>query len=116
MNMEIFKEPINQLHWRILKTVLFILSILPAQEGYMQLWKISHESSQIILGFFAVSLFCSWLSIGFIWALQMLQQPSSIVISDVEQRLIKYYRQVPMLFFVMLVAYLSSNGMWEFLR
>ncbi|WP_343598027.1 hypothetical protein [Acinetobacter sp.] len=114
MNTEIFKEPINQLHWRVLKTVTLILGLLPVQEVYVQLWKISQESSQIIFGFFAVSLFYSWLSIGFICALQMSHMSLSLARSDVEQRLIQYYKQVPMLFFVLLVAYIGSNYIWEF--
>ena len=116
MDIESLKEPINQLHWRILKTIILILGILPAQQGYMHLWQMSHESSQIVLGFFAISLFFSWLSLGFICALQMLQLPlSTVVFSDVEQRLIRYYKQVPMLLFVVLTAYLSSNYMSEIL-
>ncbi|MEB3753543.1 hypothetical protein [Acinetobacter sp. MD2(2019)] len=114
MNTEFFKEPINQFHWRILKTVGLILAILPVQQAYLELWQISQASSQIVFGFFALSLFCSWLSVGFICALQLLQFPVSTIFSDAEMRVVKYYKQLPMLLFVLLVAYISSHswGLW----
>ncbi|MEB3767013.1 hypothetical protein [Acinetobacter sp. MD2] len=110
MKTKILSIPVHQLHRKVLKTVLIILAILPIAQVYVHLWHISHASSQIVLGFFAVSLLCSSFMVGFICALQVLHLPLLAELTALEQRIVTYYQRVPMLFFVILVAYISSDA------
>lgn len=51
------KDEIHELHWKMLKAISLIAGLLPAQHIANILWHVSDAESQIVLGFFALSLF-----------------------------------------------------------
>lgn len=48
-------DELNQFHWAMLKSVLLILALLPIAEVSLKLWLSTEGSSQIMIGFFALS-------------------------------------------------------------
>ena len=50
-------DEMSQFHWSMLKSVLLILSMLPVAQGVLSVWQSTEGSSQIMVGFFAISLF-----------------------------------------------------------
>lgn len=50
-------DDVNEFHWSVLKSVFLILSLLPISQGILSLWQMSDASSQIIVGFIALSIF-----------------------------------------------------------
>ncbi|MDR2062670.1 MAG: hypothetical protein LBQ29_14870 [Acinetobacter sp.] len=100
-------DELNQFHWAMLKSVLLILALLPMSEGALTLWQATEGSSQIIIGFFALSMFSAWLVLCFLSALKTTVWHRADLISKYEQFLFKAYRYIPMLFLSSLVAYLS---------
>ena len=100
-------DELNQFHWTMLKSVLFILSLLPISEGALSLWQTTEGSSQIMIGFFALSMLSAWFVLCFLSALKTTVCDNQEMISKYEQLLFKVYRYIPMLFLSSLVAYLS---------
>ena len=63
-------DELNQFHWAMLKSVLLILSLLPVCEGALNLWQTAEGSSQIVIGFFVISLLSTWFIVCFLSALK----------------------------------------------
>ena len=102
-------DELSQFHWTMLKSVLFILSLLPISEGALSLWQTTEGSSQIMIGFFALSMLSAWFVLCFLSALKTTVWDNQEMISKYEQLLFKAYRYIPMLFLSSLVAYLSVH-------
>ncbi len=68
----ILSDEINQFHWSMLKSVLLVLSILPASQGILHLWQTTEGSSQIMVGFFAISMMSTLFVLCFWSALKRL--------------------------------------------
>ena len=102
-------DELNQFHWTMLKSVLFILSLLPISEGALSLWQTTEGSTQIMIGFFALSMLSAWFVLCFLSALKTTVWDNQEMISKYEQLLFKAYRYIPMLFLSSLVAYLSVH-------
>ncbi|OEC87253.1 hypothetical protein LF296_16540 [Acinetobacter vivianii] len=100
-------DELNQFHWAMLKSVLLILTLLPISEGALTLWQATEGSSQIMIGFFALSMLSAWFVLCFLSALKTTVWNHVDLISKYEQFLFKAYRYIPMLFLSSLVAYLS---------
>ncbi|WP_286831442.1 hypothetical protein, partial [Acinetobacter sp. UBA3132] len=66
----IIRDEINQFHWTMLKSVFLVLSILPVSQAVLYLWQSTEGSSQIMVGFFALSLMSSLLALCFWSALK----------------------------------------------
>ncbi|MEQ1410861.1 hypothetical protein [Acinetobacter indicus] len=105
----ILSDEINQFHWTMLKSVLLILSLLPLSQGFLHLWQSTEGSSQIMVGFFALSLMSSCLLLSFWSALQatiLKLEPEQA--SCFEQALVKVYRYLPMLSLAAMLSYLVT--------
>ncbi|WP_297426079.1 hypothetical protein [uncultured Acinetobacter sp.] len=106
----ILSDEINQFHWSMLKSVLLVLSLLPMSQMFLNGWQATEGSSQIMVGFFAISLFSAVTLLSFYFALQAtlakLQQQEMTVL---EQRVIQLYRYVPMLSLASMLSYLSCQ-------
>ena len=100
-------DELNQFHWTMLKSVSLILMLLPITEGALSLWQATEGSSQIMIGFFALSMLSAWLVLCFLSALKTTVWNKDETISQYEQLMFKAYRYIPMLFLSSLVAYLS---------
>ncbi|CAM0591716.1 hypothetical protein A1C50_RS04335 [Acinetobacter baumannii] len=100
-------DELNQFHWAMLKSVLLILALLPIAEVSLKLWLSTEGSSQIMIGFFALSIVSAWLMVSFFTALKTSVLQTKQMYSKYEQLLFKAYRYVPMVFLSSLVAYLS---------
>ena len=106
----IISDEINQFHWAMLKSVLLILSLLPISQGILSLWNATEGSSQIMVGFFAVSLFsalfvlCFWSALK-ATVLKLKQEQSSVL----EQSIVSIYRYIPMLFLASMISYLVTQ-------
>lgn len=104
-------DEINQFHWSMLKSVLLILSLLPLSQFFISLWQYTDGSSQIMVGFMAISVFSAISIISFCSALQASvmnldqdEQPSAF-----EQAVVKLYRYVPMLSLAVMMSYLATQ-------
>ncbi|MCH7330044.1 hypothetical protein MMO39_08350 [Acinetobacter modestus] len=100
-------DELNQFHWTMLKSVSLILMLLPITEGALSLWQATEGSSQIMIGFFALSMLSAWFVLCFLSALKTSVWNNHELISKYEQLLFNAYRYIPMLFLSSLVAYLS---------
>jgi len=106
----IISDEINQFHWAMLKSVLLILSLLPISQGILSLWNATEGSSQIMVGFFAISLFsalfvlCFWSALK-ATVLKLTQEHASAL----EQAVVKVYRYTPMLFLTAMMSYLVTQ-------
>ncbi|EJB8431739.1 hypothetical protein KTJ06_04150 [Acinetobacter baumannii] len=100
-------DELNQFHWAMLKSVLLILALLPIAEVSLKLWLSTEGSSQIMIGFFALSIVSAWLMVSFFTALKTSVWQTKQMASKYEQLLFNAYRYVPMVFLSSLVAYLS---------
>ena len=106
----IISDEISQFHWAMLKSVLLILSLLPISQGILTLWHATEGSSQIMVGFFAISVFSALLVLCF-WSalkatvLRLKQQQ----ISALEHSLVKIYCYIPMLFLAAMMSYLVTQ-------
>ena len=100
-------DELNQFHWAMLKSVLLILALLPIAEVSLKLWLSTEGSSQIMIGFFALSIVSAWLMVSFFTALKTSVWQTKQMASKYEQLLFNDYRYVPMVFLSSLVAYLS---------
>ena len=103
-------DEIGEFHWSMLKSVLLILSLLPMSQGILTLWHATEGSSQIMVGFFAISVFSALLVLCF-WSalkatlLNLKQQQSSAL----ELGVMKVYRYIPMLFLTGMMSYLVTQ-------
>ena len=43
----ILSDEINQFHWSMLKSVLLVLSILPASQGILHLWQTTEAAARL---------------------------------------------------------------------
>ena len=77
-------DELNQFHWTMLKSVLFILSLLPISEGALSLWQTTEGSSQIMIGFFALSMLSAWFVLCFLSALKTTVWDNQEMISKYE--------------------------------
>ena len=107
MKASLVLDELNQFHWAMLKSVLLILALLPIAEVSLKLWLSTEGSSQIMIGFFALSIVSAWLMVSFFTALKTSVWQTKQMVSKYEQLLFKAYRYVPMVFLSSLVAYLS---------
>ena len=105
----VLSDEITQFHGAMLKSVLLILTILPLMNGAATLWQHTDGSSQIMIGFFALSMLSAWFVLCFLSALKTTVWDNQEMISRYEQLLFKAYRYIPMLFLSSLVAYLSVH-------
>lgn len=106
-----FSDEINQFHWSMLKSVLLILSLLPISQGILAIWQLSDASSQIMVGFVALSMFSALLILSFYSALKatVLKIVIAEKSSDIEQIIISIYRYVPMLSLAAMLSYLTAT-------
>ncbi|MFA2971565.1 hypothetical protein ACYU0V_16510 [Acinetobacter sp. X9] len=100
-------DEMTQFHWVMLKSVLLILGLLPIAEVSLKLWLSTEGSSQIMIGFFALSIVSAWLMVSFFTALKASVWKAKQLSTQYEQFLFRAYRYVPMVFLSSLVAYLS---------
>lgn len=100
-------DELTQFHWVMLKSVLLILGLLPIAEVFLKLWLSTEGSSQIMIGFFALSIVSAWLMVSFFTALKASVWQVKQISTQYEQLLFKAYRYLPMVFLSSLVAYLS---------
>ena len=106
----ILEDEINQFHWAMLKSVLLVLSILPVSQGILHLWQSTEGSSQIMVGFFAISVMSSWLVLSFWSALkatvaQLRQEQESAL----ERTAVQIYRYLPMLSLATMISYIVAR-------
>lgn len=109
MKAMILSDEINQFHWSMLKSVLLILSLLPVAQGILYLWQSTEGSSQIMVGFFAISLFSSWLVLSFYSALKASVLGLKEQLTQTEAYFIHCYRHVPMLSLAVMLSYLVTQ-------
>ncbi|WP_171430398.1 hypothetical protein [Acinetobacter lactucae] len=100
-------DELTQFHGVMLKSVLLILGLLPIAEVFLKLWLSTEGSSQIMIGFFALSIVSAWLMVSFFTALKASVWQVKQISTQYEQLLFKAYRYLPMVFLSSLVAYLS---------
>ncbi len=106
----IVSDEINQFHWAMLKSVVLILSLLPVSQGILGLWNATQGSSQIMVGFFAISLFsalfvlCFWSALK-VTVLRLKQEQSSVL----EQSVVNVYRYIPMVCLASILSYLVTQ-------
>jgi len=105
----VLSDEITQFHWAMLKSVLLILAVLPMMNGAVTLWQGAEGSSQIMIGFFTLSVMSAWLVVCFMTALKATLWQSQSLHSVIEQKIFSVYRYVPMLFLSSLVAYFASQ-------
>ncbi|WP_151980464.1 hypothetical protein [Acinetobacter guerrae] len=106
-----FLDEIHQFHWSMLKSILLILSLLPLSQGILAIWQMSDATSQIMVGFIALSLFSALLILSFYSALKatVLKVVVEEQISNFEQTVVSIYRYVPMLSLAVMVSYLIAT-------
>ncbi|WP_139853174.1 hypothetical protein [Acinetobacter pullicarnis] len=107
----IWSDEVNQLHWSMLKSVVFILALLPANDFLLQLWQSTEGSSQIFIGFTVISVFSALSILGFIFALlaSTLKLTEEHLFSVVERRVLQVYRYIPMLLLMVILSYLATQ-------
>lgn len=104
-------DDVNQFHWSVLKSVLLILSLLPISQGILSLWQMSDASSQIIVGFIALSIFSAVLILSFYSALKatLIKFAAQQEISKFEQAILSIYAYIPMLCLAAMLSYLTTT-------
>ena len=102
-------DEITHLHWDILKSLILSLVLLPMCTGLLNLWQSTEGGSQIVIGFFALTVLSAWLILCFLSALKVSVWQLHHMQTQCEQYVFKLYRIVPMLFLSGLVAYLSIS-------
>ena len=103
----IIRDEINQFHWSMLKSVLLVLSILPASQGILHLWQTTEGSSQIMVGFFAISMMSTLFVLCFWSALKAsVVQFEQEQASAFENGIVQVYRYIPMLSLASMLSYL----------
>ncbi|KHV69834.2 hypothetical protein RR16_12930 [Acinetobacter baumannii] len=87
--------------------IIWLLKLSHLMFEFAKLWLSTEGSSQIMIGFFALSIVSAWLMVSFFTALKTSVWQTKQMASKYEQLLFKAYRYVPMVFLSSLVAYLS---------
>ncbi|ANF80912.1 hypothetical protein A3K93_01070 [Acinetobacter sp. NCu2D-2] len=106
----ILSDEINQFHWSMLKSVLLMLSILPLSQGIQHLWQTTEGSSQIMVGFFAISLMSSLFVLCFYSALKAtVLELKTTEASSLEAYVVRIYRYIPMLSLAGMLSYLATQ-------
>ena len=106
----LLSDEISQFHWTMLKSVLLILSLLPISQFFLNLWQNADASSQIVIGFMAISVFSALSIFSFYNALNLtVIQLKTEFSSLLEQYLVRSYRYVPMLFLAGMLSYLVTQ-------
>lgn len=106
----LLSDEISQFHWMMLKSVLLILSLLPISQFFMNIWQDADASSQIMIGFMAISVFSALTILSFYSALNMTFVHLKTEFSSLlEQYLVKIYRYIPMLSLAAMVSYLVTQ-------
>lgn len=106
----LLSDEISQFHWTMLKSVLLILSLLPISQFFLNVWQGADASSQIMIGFMAISVFSALSIISFYQALNLtVVQLKAEFSSLLEQYAVKCYRYVPMLFLAGMLSYLVAQ-------
>ena len=104
----ILSDEINQFHWSMLKAVLLVLSLLPMSQLFLNVWQSTNGSSQIMVGFFAISLFSALTLLSFCFAVQAtVAKLQDQEMNPIEQRVVQLYRYVPMLSLASMLSYLA---------
>ncbi len=106
----IFSDEIYQFHAVMLKSVLLILTLLPASQGLLRVWQATEGSSQIMVGFFALSLLSALFTLCFYSALKASVLQIESLRGQIEQRMVRIYRLLPMLFLAAMLGYLSYQS------
>lgn len=101
-------DQLNQLHWAMLKSVLIVLALLPMSQFLLDLLSTAEGSSQIMIGFFTISVMSASCILAFLAALKSTVAECDLVETKSQHMLLKIYRQIPMLFFVSILMYLIS--------
>ena len=106
-----FSDEIYQFHWSMLKSVLLVLSLFPISQGILTVWQMADVTSQIMIGFVALSLFSAVLILSFYSALRItiLNIMVKEQISNAEQVIISIYRSIPMLSLAAMLSYLAAT-------
>ena len=107
----LLSDQINQCHWSMLKSVVLILSLLPLSHFLSDLWQSTEGSSQIMVGFMAISLFSACAIISFCAALnatvmKIEQQEAPTVF---ERGVLKAYRYIPMMSLAVMLSFLATQ-------
>ena len=105
----ILSDEINLFHWTVLKSALLILSLLPISHLFIDLWSNADASSQIMIGFLAISVFSAITILSFYSALKASVLTLSDISSTFEALLIKIYRSIPMLSLMAMLSYLTTK-------
>ena len=83
---------------------------MPWLKGMVYLWQSTEGSSQIMVGFFAISLMSSLLALSFCSALKAtVAKLKPEQISVLEQLIIRIYRYIPMLSLAAMLSYLVTQ-------
>lgn len=103
-------DEINLFHWSMLKSILLVLSLLPASQMLLGIWNATEGSSQIMVGFFMLSMMSSLLVLSFYSALQAsVQNLHHEDASQFEISLVKIYRCLPMVSLAAMLSYLVTQ-------
>ena len=103
-------DEISQFHWTMLKSVLLTLSLLPISQFFLNLWQGADASSQIMIGFMAISVFSALSIISFCSALNFtVVQLKTEFTSLFDHYAVKLYRYVPMVFLASMMSYLVTQ-------
>ena len=103
----IFSDEIYQFHLAVLKSVLLILTLLPTSHGLLNAWQMTEGSSQIMVGFFALSLWSALLSLCFYSALKASVRQMEHMQGQGEQLMVRVYRLLPMLSLAVMLVYFT---------
>lgn len=102
-------DPINRLHLQTFKSILGTLSLLPASYLFHHLWFYSTDSDQVMIRFFALSVFISWALVAFSIALSHTATNDDEQFEQHEQKIMSFYRQIPLMFFTGFIVFLQSQ-------
>lgn len=102
-------DQLNQLHWAMLKSVLVVLALLPVSQFLFDLLANAEGSSQIMIGFFTISMMSASCILAFLSALKSTVAECDLVETKSQHVVFKLYRQIPMVFFVVILMYLISG-------
>ena len=116
-------DHVQSIHAAVLKSIVLILALLPISHTLMQLWLQTEGGSQIVVGFVAISVFSALSIVAFIFALLCSNiQPQTEVLSQQlalgevqrdeqlhQQKILRIYQHIPMLFLMTMMSYLSSQ-------
>lgn len=104
-------DEVNQFHWSMLKSVMLILSLLPLSHFFLNLWQNTEGSSQIMVGFMAISVFSASAILSFCSALNATVKHFDLAehMTRLESILVQVYRYIPMLSLMVMMSYLASR-------